>query len=51
MRKPTLPNPSGLVLLQGYFDRGLLTESELQRLRMKALGTNAYTGKVRHESN
>lgn len=47
MKKPTLPNPSGLVLLQNYFDRGLLTEAELQRLRLKALNTNAYTGKTK----
>jgi hypothetical protein len=49
--KQTLPNPSSLLVLNEYFDRGLLTEAELKRLRERALRTNAYTGKVKDESN
>lgn len=46
--KPTA-NPSRIATLVDYYNKGLLTEKELLRLKREALGINVYTGKVRNE--
>jgi len=40
-------NPSMLVTINEWFNKGLITGSERIRLRKEALKVNVYTGKVK----
>ena len=50
MRKPRpTGNPSGLLQIKEWYERGLITHDELLRLRREALEVNVYTGKERSD--
>ena len=45
-----MSNPSMLLTLKGYWERGLMSEKEYMIKKGKYLGINVYTGKAKSET-